>query len=92
MRHALLDVIGRKQPKRILIAAPVILRGAQERLEEEFPRDISKRFRFFYFAEDDQKDTTGNVLPGIGGSVYERLGIAETFIPELVKERRARYA
>jgi hypothetical protein len=93
VRHALLEVIGRKYPKRIFIAAPVILRGAQGRLKEEFPQEISRRFRFFFFAEDDQKDDHGNVLPGIGGSVYERLGIArqsQSFIPLIVKERRAR--
>jgi hypothetical protein len=95
VRHALLDVIGRKRPKRIFIAAPVILRGAQDRLREEFPADIARRFQFFYFAEDDEKDAKGNVSPGIGGSVYERLGIAEQglgFVPLLVRERRSRYS
>jgi hypothetical protein len=90
VRHALLDVMGRKQPKKIFIAAPVILRGAPIRLRKEFPKEISRRFEFFYFAEDDEKDETGNVLPGIGGSVYERLGLTEParLTPRLVIERR----
>jgi hypothetical protein len=94
VKHALLDIMGRKQPKKILIVAPVILRGAEARLREEFPADISRRFEFFYFAEDDQKDDSGNVRPGIGGSIYERLGLTERgagSIPRLVLERRARY-
>jgi len=40
------------------------------------------------FAKDDQKDEIGNVVPGIGGSIYEPLGIAnlgESFIPQLIK-------
>jgi hypothetical protein len=90
VRHALLDIIGRKQPQSIFIAAPVILRGAQMRLRREFPIDVSRRFRFLYFAEDDEKDDDGNVLPGIGGSVDKRLGLEEpaSLTPRLVIERR----
>lgn len=92
VKHALLDVVGRKRPKRILIAAPVILRGAQARLSQEFPNDTSSKFEFFYFAEDDKKDASGNVLPGIGGSVYQRLGLdPSTLTPSLVTERRRAY-
>lgn len=92
IRHALLDVVGRKQPKRIFIVAPVILQGAQQRLNNEFPEEIRRRFQFIFLAEDDQKDNLGNVSPGIGGSVYERLGITEHgagFVPRIVTERRA---
>lgn len=90
VKHALLDVVGRKRPKRILIAAPVMLRGAQTRLRDEFPSSISRKFEFFYFAEDNEKDEVGNVLPGIGGSVYQRLGLMEPskITPSLVIERR----
>jgi hypothetical protein len=91
VKHALLDVIGRKHPRNIFIVAPVILRGAQGRLRAEFPLHVSRRFQFIYFAEDDECDESGNVLPGIGGSVYDRLGLSEqgrALMPSIVAKRR----
>jgi hypothetical protein len=60
-------------PSRVFVAAPVMLKGAEERLASEFPWEISSRFEYRMFAIDDEKDEEENVLPGIGGSVYERL-------------------
>lgn len=76
----------------ILIVSPVLLDGAQSRLQEEFPLEIAKKFKYFWFATDYQKDGD-DVLPGIGGSVYERLGFCNEkeknkYIPEIVKIRR----
>ena len=84
--------ISDADPSQIFVVAPVLYQGAQQRLAEEFPKSISDRFEFFWFATDTQKQGE-NVLPGIGGSVYERLGLGDErsknkYIPELVKERR----
>lgn len=87
-------LIEQTNPKQIFIAAPVLLKGATENLEQEFPAQINRLFEYFFFAEDtDSKD--GMVEPGIGGEVYSRLGFSgqegkNSFVPKLVKERRAR--
>ena len=77
-------------PQRIIVAAPVMLLGAESRLAEQFPLSTSKRFEYLTFAIDDEKGEDDNVVPGIGGSVYERLGFADktSYVPELVKQRR----
>ncbi|WP_206669297.1 hypothetical protein [Microcystis aeruginosa] len=82
-------------PNKILIVAPVMYINAEEKLKIEFKPKISNKFEFIYFAKDDQRTSDGEVIPGIGGSVYERLGFQgqddkNTYIPELVRSRRAR--
>lgn len=64
-----------------------------EKLEKEFPADIAARFRYIYFAEDSERLDNGNVVPGVGGDVYLRLGFKNQedknrFSPDLVKARR----
>ncbi|HLO47808.1 MAG TPA: hypothetical protein VK211_05245, partial [Kamptonema sp.] len=59
-----------------------------------FEKDIYEKFNFIYFAEDDERTQEGEVIPGIGGIVYERLGFEgqddkNRYIPEIVKERRS---
>jgi hypothetical protein len=91
VRHNLLDIIDRKKPKRIFVASPVMLEGADDRLRSEFPSVIAKRMEFIYFAIDNAKDESGMLRPGIGGSIYERLGSqrnAKEFTPKLVLARR----
>lgn len=93
VRSNLSAMIERMAPESIFIVAPVLFKGAQERLAKEFPDEISDRFQFIYLAEDDEDGPGGVVIPGIGGSVYERLGIGDSqtkngYVPELVKERR----
>ncbi|MCE4543271.1 MULTISPECIES: hypothetical protein [unclassified Caballeronia] len=83
-------------PSAVFVAAPVMLEGAEGRLSAEFPKQISERFQYVWFATDDEKDGE-NVLPGIGGSVYERLGLGgeaqkNRHMPAIVKERRSKYA
>ena len=83
-------------PSAVYVAAPVMLKDAEKRLAAEFPTDLAKRFQYVWFATDDQKDGE-LVLPGIGGSVYERLGFAgekekNRYMPAIVKERRVKYA
>ena len=76
-------------PSRVFVAAPVMLKGAEDRLASEFPDAIAKRFEYMTFAIDDEK-RDDDVIPGIGGSVYARLGFQDknTYVPEIVKQRR----
>jgi len=95
VRTNLTRLIEESSPEEILVVAPVLLKGAKENLEREFDQSISKRFRYLYFAEDDEKTKEGIVLPGIGGDVYKRLGFTgqeakNRFTPSIVKERRYR--
>ncbi|KWI36367.1 hypothetical protein WM04_06945 [Burkholderia ubonensis] len=77
------------EPERVFVAAPVMYKGSKERLASEFAQSVADRFEFFTFAIDDQK--SGEIVePGIGGSVYSRLGLEErdAYVPQLVKVRR----
>jgi len=91
VRHALLDTIGRKHPKKIFVVAPVISKDAPDSLRAEFPKKVAEMFQFVYFAEDDSPDENGLVWPGIGGNVYDRLPLPKTggaVVPKIVAERR----
>jgi len=93
VRHALLDTVDRKHPKRIFVVSPVIARGASESLQAEFPKKVASLFKFIYFAEDDSPDADGLVWPGIGGNVHQRLPLPKSqgiLMPKIVAERRAR--
>lgn len=70
--------------------------NARTELENEFPEEISNRFQYVYFAIDDHIDSNGMVIPGVGGDVYQRLGIGSQdtknrFTPKFVLERRHNY-
>jgi hypothetical protein len=89
----LTNLIQDIEPKNIFVVAPVIHTQAHEKLEREFPRSVSKKFQYVYFAKDSEKQADGNLLPGIGGSIYQRLGFKDQaqknqFTPELIKYRR----
>jgi hypothetical protein len=91
----LTKAISVAQPNQIFVAAPVLLVGAEARLVHEFPKTISNKFEFVHFAVDTEKDGE-NVIPGIGGSVYELLGLGNSkeknkYVPKLIKERRAKF-
>lgn len=91
VKTQLTNLIEKIEPQNILITSPVIVAGAEERLKNEFPLTISKRFSFIWFALDDEINVKGEVVPGIGGMIYERLGISsigKKYIPKIVKERR----
>jgi hypothetical protein len=77
-------------PQRVVVAAPVMLKGADSRLAAEFPAEMAERFEYVTFAIDDEKGPDNNVVPGIGGSVYERLNVPDkiAYVPEIVKQRR----
>jgi len=79
-------------PEKVFVLSPVMLSGAEDRLSREFPSEISEKFSFVHFATDDTKNGD-EVLPGIGGSVYQLLGLGDgkhknTYVPKIVKERR----
>jgi hypothetical protein len=83
-------------PERIIIAAPVILEGAEARLNREFPPSMHEKFEYCYYAADTEKDETGTVIPGVGGNIYVRLGFADEddknrYTPKLVKLRRKQF-
>lgn len=91
VRTNITEIIHDRNPDRVLIFSPVVLKGADDRLQEEFDSDIARRFEFFWFAEDTETNDKGEVVPGVGGNVYERLGLGSEkirYVPELVKERR----
>lgn len=94
VRTNLNDLIQKVEPEKIFIAAPVIYHTAEEKLRSQFEKDISDKFQFFYFAKDDERTSEGEVIPGIGGMVYDRLGFKgqddkNSYVPELVKKRRS---
>lgn len=79
-------------PEQVFVVSPVLLKGAQERLSREFSTEISNKFQYVWLATDSEKNGE-NVIPGIGGSVYERLGLGDEneknkYTPAIVKERR----
>jgi hypothetical protein len=80
-------------PENIFIVAPVMLKEAEQSLREEFPLTISSKFHFITLAIDDNLNEQGEVVPGIGGMIYSRLGFGSInqknkYIPEIVKHRR----
>jgi len=86
-------LIQEMNPEVIFVVSPVIHSQAIGKLEQEFPKAISEKFQYVYFAEDSEKLEDGNLVPGIGGSVYQRLGFKDQedknrFTPDLVKTRR----
>lgn len=81
-------------PERVFVVSPVMLEGAEDKLSEVFPRKIADKFEYIHFATDTEK-VGNNVVPGIGGSVYELLGlgngsIKNKYTPQIVKDRRRR--
>lgn len=95
VRTNLNHLIQKIEPEKIFIAAPVIYHTAEQKLRSQFEKDVYDKFKFFYFAEDDERTEEGEVIPGIGGMIYDRLGFQgqddkNSYIPELVKSRRSK--
>ncbi|MCK5353798.1 MAG: hypothetical protein KAJ63_01665 [Methyloprofundus sp.] len=89
----LTNLIQDSEPDSIFVVAPVMHVDAQKKLDSEFPSIVANKFKYIYFAIDDEMQANGNLVPGIGGNVYQRLGFKDQddknkFIPKLVKERR----
>lgn len=90
------NLIQTISPQRIFIAAPVLYHSAEAALRQVFPPGISQKFEFFYFAVDNERTGQGEVLPGIGGIVYDRLGFdgqegKNSYTPTIVKQRRQQF-
>ena len=66
---------------------------SQKKLNREFPPSISKKFVYTYLAKDVlRNNNTGEISPGIGGNVYEKLGFRgqldkNKHLPDIVQER-----
>lgn len=93
VKTQLTRLIGEINPERIIIASPVMYKDSEQNLMNEFPREISDKFIFIPFAVDDSINENGEVVPGIGGMVYTRLGLGNVhlkkkYVPEIVKQRR----
>ena len=85
-------LINQIEASEIFVLAPVMHKDSQKKLEKEFPEQISNRFDYFSLAIDECRDESGEVLPGIGGSVYERLGFKgqsdkNKYLPNIVQKR-----
>lgn len=96
VRTNLANMVAKSNPRRIFVAAPVMLKGAEASLQREFIPELSSRFEYLTLAIDDQRDGK-MVVPGVGGDIYIRLGyggaeLKNRHIPQLVKTRRQRNA
>lgn len=92
VKTQLTRLIGKIHPDRIAIMAPVMYKDGVPNLMKEFPKDIVERFHFVTFAVDEDRTPSGEVVPGIGGVVYQRLGLGDinvknSYIPQMVLER-----
>lgn len=69
----MLDRFKRAVP--IYVVAPVLHDDAMTKLEREFSAAVVKRMTPIWCARDSDREADGTVVPGIGGTVYELLGL-----------------
>lgn len=92
VKTQLTRLIGKINPERIVIMAPVMYKDGVPNLKSEFPESVNSKFEFLAFAIDEVRLENGEVVPGIGGMVYPRLGLGDiaaknSYIPEIVMRR-----
>lgn len=92
VKTQLTRLIGKINPEKIAILAPVMFKDGVPNLMSEFPESVNSKFVFKTFAIDEDRLDNGEVVPGIGGMVYHRLGLGDiakknSYIPEMVKSR-----
>lgn len=92
VKTQLTRLIGKINPERIVIMAPVMYKDGVPNLMSEFPESVNSKFEFLAFAIDEDRLENGEVVPGIGGMVYPRLGLGDiaaknSYIPETVMRR-----
>lgn len=92
VKTQLTRLIGKVNPERIAIMAPVMYKDGVPNLMSEFPGSVNSKFKFFTFAVDEERLEDGEVVPGIGGMVYPRLGLGDiasknSYIPDMVMNR-----
>ncbi len=91
VKSQLTRLVGKVNPSQIVILAPVMYKDGAPNLKREFPEEISSKFQFITFAVDDERKGE-EVIPGVGGMVYPRLGLGNikeknTYIPQIVSEK-----
>lgn len=91
VRTNILALMDKVHAKEIFVLAPVMHSGSEGALRSEFPTEVSSKFKFIYFAKDEERTEDGEVVPGIGGSVYHRLGLSNQpaktgYMPNLVRQ------
>ena len=91
VKTQLTRLIGKVNPEKIVIVSPVMYVDGEKNLQKEFPENVSAKFEFLNFAIDDEKQGS-EVIPGVGGWVYPRLGLGDiseknTYIPNMVLKR-----
>ena len=96
VRTNITELVYSLEPRKVIVVAPVMFKGATAALAEEFDPAISRTFEYVWIAEDDER-TDGLIVPGVGGSIYELLGVGDSstknaYVPELVRTRRAAFA
>lgn len=92
VKTQLTRLIGKINPEKIAILAPVMFKDGVPNLMSEFPESVNRKFVFKTFAIDEDRLDNGEVVPGIGGMEYHRLGLGDiakknSYIPEMVKSR-----
>lgn len=88
IKSQIMRLVSTNDFKKIYIVSPVMYKDAEENLRKEFPERVYNLFEFIYFALDEDMDKNGWVVPGIGGSVYERLGIdSRSYFPRILDDR-----
>lgn len=92
VRTNILALIEKLDVEKIYIVAPVMHSKSECSLRDEFPEEISSKFEFVYLAQDKKREAlTGEVIPGIGGEIYQLLGLGNQpvktgYMPNLVKK------
>lgn len=92
VKTQLLRLISNTNPSSIYIIAPVMHKDAKHNLVMDFPLEISSRFKFLTLAIDDEINDQNEIIPGIGGMIYPRLGLGNesekiSYIPKIIIER-----
>lgn len=92
VRAELEQLLMRSRPRQVVISAPVMRKGADDALRSELAPALANRFHFVRFATESTV-IEEDVVPGVGGEVYERLGFPrmsqQRIMPALVKCWRA---
>ncbi|WHS98819.1 MAG: hypothetical protein LZT29_01775 [Pantoea stewartii] len=92
VRTNILSLIEKIHPEKIFIVSPVMHEKSEMNLRNEFPNEIADKFDFIFFAIDRIKSEDGEVIPGIGGQVYQKLGLSDQpvkigYLPDTVRRK-----
>jgi|GEM_PF-199613 len=96
LRTNLTYLVEKINPLHIIIASPVITKGAKESVKSEFEVEISNKFEFRYFAEDNEEESQGNYVSKIIAKFEQSLESIDQdeknkSTPQIVKIRRDQY-